>query len=143
MFPGPLQDFMEGCIKFLRLHPLLVQLLFPIRGTPTQQGPNHCLYVRVPNQGPKFDSYEQPIFDYTHAFIHFSQRISENNCRATEYHPTKTQRYHYLHHLLNTLYITLLYIFLIVFYLHCIYVITTSTRKEIFCPEIHKIITSI
>ena len=37
----------------------------------------------------------------------------------------------------------LLYIFLIVFYSHCIYVITTSPHKEIFFSEIHKIITSL
>ena len=37
----------------------------------------------------------------------------------------------------------LLYIFLIVFYSHCIYVIMTLPQKEIFCSEIHKIITSI
>ena len=37
----------------------------------------------------------------------------------------------------------LLYIFLIALYSHCIYVITASLYKEIFCSEIHKIITSI
>ena len=38
-----LQDFMDGYIKLLRLTPLLVQQLFPIRGTPTQYGPNQWL----------------------------------------------------------------------------------------------------
>ena len=40
---GLLQDFIEGYIKFLRLHPLLFQLWFPIKGTPTQQGPYQWL----------------------------------------------------------------------------------------------------
>ena len=40
MYPGLLQDFKEGYIKFIKLPPLLVQLRFPIRGPPTQQGPN-------------------------------------------------------------------------------------------------------
>ena len=37
----------------------------------------------------------------------------------------------------------LLYIFLIVFYSYCIYVVTTTPHKGIFCYEIHNIITSI
>ena len=36
MTPGLFQDFMDGYRKFLRLTPLLVQLRFPIRETPTQ-----------------------------------------------------------------------------------------------------------
>ena len=35
IFPGLLQDFMDWYIKFLRLPPLLVQLLFSIKGTLT------------------------------------------------------------------------------------------------------------
>ena len=41
--PVLFQDFMDGHIKFLRLLPLLAQLHFPIRGIPTQQGPNQWL----------------------------------------------------------------------------------------------------
>ena len=58
MSPGLLQDFMNGYIKFLRLCSLLVQLWFPISGTPSQLFPNQWLYLRVPNQGPKFESCE-------------------------------------------------------------------------------------
>ena len=38
-----LQDFMDEYIKFLRLLPLLVELWFPVKGTPTQQVPNQWL----------------------------------------------------------------------------------------------------
>ena len=40
---GLLQEFIDEYTKFLRLAPLLVQLRLPIRGTPTQQGPNQWL----------------------------------------------------------------------------------------------------